>query len=346
MKHLNLILFCLLLSLSMKCFSQAYSFKCEQNTSGAWYCSSTEDLNNPFIYLSGEKNKTLVFHLDILVQIKDSPNKFEQNKKYDTKIYLSNGEVLSLSAEYWISRILFSTHVIKSNKKQIDETNYGSYVTSQLRKFNITKIVFGGLIINTPNFRSAATIDAMCKTLITKTGDQGQYGSSGSVGNSTTTKSSAPRADFKGTRIVSLAPVPGHEVEIATQCNVTVYNAKGKEIHFVTCFDGPNRGVGLKNYGVSNQYNNTSGNVVSYVNVTCNPEWEGTNWNMLTTRIPLSELHLPDGSQTLNIRWFAFLNGQKIGDSEFQTVHFVKNGASISNFYVEGGEATSGYYSK
>ena len=62
-----------------------------------------------------------------------------------------------------------------------------AYVMKQLRKFNITKISINGKIVSTPNFRSAATIDAMCKTLISKTGDQGQYGS-------TNTSSTSPGA--------------------------------------------------------------------------------------------------------------------------------------------------------
>lgn len=60
----------------------------------------------------------------------------------------------------------------------------------QLRKYNIIKFSVNGKITSTPNFRSAATIDAMCKTLISKTGDQGQYGSINTSSKSPATSSS------------------------------------------------------------------------------------------------------------------------------------------------------------
>ena len=116
----------------------------------------------------------------------------KENEDYTLKLYLSNGEILTSETRgngIWLT---CGTHSLKSNKGKNDEN--GSYVMKQLRKYNITKISVNGHEFTTPNFRSAATIDAMCKKLITKTGDQGQYGGSTSVSSSKTTSSSTPPA--------------------------------------------------------------------------------------------------------------------------------------------------------
>lgn len=47
---------------------------------------------------------------------------------------------------------------------------------SLLRTYDIIAITIEGITIKTPGLRSADTFDAMCKTLVSKTGDQGQYG--------------------------------------------------------------------------------------------------------------------------------------------------------------------------
>lgn len=110
----------------------------------------------------------------------------EKDSKGISKIYLSNGEILTSNMTggngvwFMVGSITFS-----SNKAKNDEN--GSYVMKQLRKYNITKISVNGHEFTTPNFRSAATIDAICKKLITKTGDQGQYGTA-PTGSSTTSK--------------------------------------------------------------------------------------------------------------------------------------------------------------
>lgn len=65
---------------------------------------------------------------------------------------------------------------------------------SRLRKVNIVKISVNGKNLATPNFRSAATIDAMCKKLITKTGDQGQYGTAPTGSSATSKKTTTNRS--------------------------------------------------------------------------------------------------------------------------------------------------------
>ena len=149
-----------------------------------------------------------------------------------------------------------------------------------------------------------------------------------------------PRAVFHGTRFVKL---PGSEIEFGAQCNVTVFNAKGKKVSFTAFFDGATRGVGLKDY--NGKYCTGDGHVCAPAGeFICNPEWEGTQWSMMTQTIPLSELHLADGNHTINVRWFAFVEGKIVGNSDYQTIHFTKKGNNVYNYYVEGGEATPGYF--
>lgn len=169
-----------------------------------------------------------------------------------------------------------------------------------------------------------------------------------SLGDALTSKTTAstqstikqPRAVFHGTRFVKL---PGSEIEFGAQCNVSVFNAKGKKVSFTAFFDGATRGVGLKDY--NGKYCTGDGHVCAPAGeFICNPEWEGTQWSMMTQTIPLSELHLADGNHTINVRWFAFVEGKIVGNSDYQTIHFTKKGNNVYNYYVEGGEATPGYF--
>ena len=110
------------------------------------------------------------------------------------KFLLSNGEVFETNNTkrvgqlYWFGAPSTSFKSNKSIKQNAIET--GAYFIGQLRKYNITKMTITDMKghrveFNTNGFRSAVTIDAMCKTLMAKTGNQGQYGG-GNSGSSTT----------------------------------------------------------------------------------------------------------------------------------------------------------------
>lgn len=88
----------------------------------------------------------------------------DENKDNNVlKLYLSNGEVLTspvFGNAFWFT---FVPDMTSSNKAKNDKE--GIYVMTQLRKYNITKMNLNGQDYTTPKFRSAATIDAMCKKL-------------------------------------------------------------------------------------------------------------------------------------------------------------------------------------
>ena len=102
------------------------------------------------------------------------------------QIYLSNGEVFTTKSVERTGELLWfandCTSFTSNRRKLSDDLSRCSYFISQLRKYNIQKISVGDgtpdhlMTLMTPGFRSAATTDAMCKALIAKTGDQGQYG--------------------------------------------------------------------------------------------------------------------------------------------------------------------------
>lgn len=102
------------------------------------------------------------------------------------QIYLSNGEVFTTKSVERTGELLWFASdctSFTSNRRELsDDLSRCSYFISQLRKYNIQKISVGDgkpahlMTLLTPGFRSAATTDAMCKALIAKTGDQGQYG--------------------------------------------------------------------------------------------------------------------------------------------------------------------------
>lgn len=129
------------------------------------------------------------------------------------KFQLSNGEIFeTVNPErtgqlYWFGAKSTS---FKSNKTvKHNAFDAGSYFIGQLRKFNITKISIldksnHRVEFATNGFRSAVTIDAMCKTLMAKTGNQGQYGSVSNNNSSGNSSSDFLRQNAKKPGIVTL----------------------------------------------------------------------------------------------------------------------------------------------
>jgi hypothetical protein len=137
-----------------------------------------------------------------------------EEDKFILRLYLKNGEVLTTNTasyepdDYFGISGTFSASSIGfiSNKKNnfVNELERGKYVMSRLRLYDIIKISYDDNIIETPNFWSSATIDAMCKDLMAKTGDQGQYGS---VQNVSTSKN---QSNNSGTLAQTLCPDNNH----------------------------------------------------------------------------------------------------------------------------------------
>ena len=124
---------------------------------------------------------------------------FDSNLRKDDpsiQIRLANNDILSskdLSGkDDGRGTILYQFLSIDTKVNNVQKDNNGAYVMSLLRTYNIVSISIGGTTINTPNMRSADTFDAMCKMLISKTGDQGQYGKRLVGGNNSSNKQSSP----------------------------------------------------------------------------------------------------------------------------------------------------------
>lgn len=153
------------------------------------------------------------------------------------------------------------------------------------------------------------------------------------------------RAVFHGTRVGKVYHIPEDyrdNYDLFFQCNVSVYNIRGEQVKLTAYVDGPTRGKGL--YAPNGRHITSEGNVAIGGTLTGRSDSDNTRWPLYTLKLPFSDLCLPDGTHTINVRWFAYAKGQFIGNSDFQTIHFTKRGKEITNFYVDGGEATSGFY--
>jgi len=166
--------------------AQAYSYELKTSESGnSWYCRATAnftDTKSLIFDVTAQVNKTLVLSL--------APSVFDDTNLTTTLMYVSkdenvsisirleNGEELSTSQgkKGSISWVHLGTQMLKSNRRTFADSNDASrYAVQQLRTHNITQIRFNGITMLTPAFRSAATIDAMCRDLQAKTGNQSQY---------------------------------------------------------------------------------------------------------------------------------------------------------------------------
>jgi len=199
----------LLCLISHVCFAQAYEYGCMKHDGEIYECLMTKSYGQDKLMfsLSSKSNLNTVFSITGLSFL----TYLTKEKENILKLFLSNGEILTgkYSVEEATLWFRIGTHNFLSNKVNISvENKRMAYVMKQLRKFNITKISINGKIVSTPNFRSAATIDAMCKTLISKTGDQGQYGStntsSTSPGASSSTRSTGNCPDGNHPHLIDL----------------------------------------------------------------------------------------------------------------------------------------------
>lgn len=177
--------------------AQAYEFECEENN-GFWRCSLKQGLEfqkdvELLFYISAARGLGSIVRFAIIDTREGLHNfqtfGFESTSPVVFMLHLSDGEILQNSE--CVSHTIFydngTQHFTSNKKKFTSPLETISYIMSRLRKVNIVKISVNGKNLATPNFRSAATIDAMCKKLITKTGDQGQYGTA-PTGSSTTSK--------------------------------------------------------------------------------------------------------------------------------------------------------------
>lgn len=162
--------------------------------------------------------------------------------------------------------------------------------------------------------------------------------------STSTSANSSVKAVFHGTRVGKVYHIPEDsrdDYDLFFQCNVTVYNIKGQQVQLTAYVDGPTRGKGL--YAPNGRHKTSEGNVAIGGVLNSRTDSDNTRWPHYTLTLPFSDLCLPDGTHTINVRWFAQAQGKFIGNSEFQTIHFTKHGKEITNFYVDGGEETPGF---
>ena len=203
----------LLMSFSLIHAQQPYKFKTEEQ-SGLFICTTKGEgygvNENTFcgdFTLGSSKERSVGLIWGLFPKDKDTGIDLflMEEKGITVKFQLSNGEIFEIDNPnrtgqvYWFGA---SSSLFKSNKTSKQNTfEAGSYFIAQLRKYNITKISISDrsnhrVEFATNGFRSAVTIDAMCKALMAKTGNQGQYGSlsnNNSPGNSSQPNTTAPR---------------------------------------------------------------------------------------------------------------------------------------------------------
>ena len=163
--------------------AQAYEFDCKVVDKYAdgelWQCEFWADISDDqFIRMDiqSKKDTPCFFSLSIGDLEDASFYTIFSGDEVKVQFHLSNGEVLSTDrAGGDREGIKLGAQQLRSSKPNT-QNPFGSYAMQQLRRYNITKIVVDDDEFLTPDFRSAATIDAICKALIAHTGDQGQYG--------------------------------------------------------------------------------------------------------------------------------------------------------------------------
>lgn len=189
--------FALTLFLKISVSAQSYKFEILPQKNGLYKAGSNikeNDFMGEWRIISGTNKSVAIMWFIAPIFNDDIQKKKEEAVKalflsdsgLNAQIYLSNGEVfttksLERAGEVWWFAGDCSSFT--SNRKKLsDVLSRCSYFMSQLRKYDIQKISVGDgtpdhlMTLMTPGFRSAATTDAMCKALIAKTGDQGQYG--------------------------------------------------------------------------------------------------------------------------------------------------------------------------
>ena len=166
----------------MVSLAQSYKYEVKQLSEGYYQATLSDQLHFKErqtilfnIHCKQGHTAVLGFYLFDLESL-DHLAKFhkEKNDTYTVQIHLSNGEIITRQAEWK----LFWIHMAEYTPQSVGggaHAQLGGAMTL-LRKYNITKIVIQGYDFPTPNFQSAATFDAMCRDLIKKIGDNGQFG--------------------------------------------------------------------------------------------------------------------------------------------------------------------------
>lgn len=201
-----------LILVSCTTFAQVYNFEYSNNKTDGYHICFTHDDN--CIYFTSDfsiqgygfslRAVDAKTSLDLIFQLTELNKIFEDTYNIwgvvpdeskvlagdrPIQIELSNGDILRSNTQNGIMGIAYvfisSGSITVNNKKQNDN---GYYVMSLLRTYDIVNIVVDGASIKAPVIHTADTFDAMCKTLIAKAGDKGQYGKRLIGGNNVTTK--------------------------------------------------------------------------------------------------------------------------------------------------------------
>lgn len=166
--------------------AQAYTYDLKASESGnSWYCRATANFTTTkslIFEITAQSNKTVALSLapSVFDETKLSEKLMPVSKESNVSISLrlENGEELTTyqAKKGTLLWMHLGTQMLKSSMRTFTDTNEAArYAIQQLRTHNITQITFNGFTMPTPDFRSAVTIDAMCRDLQTKTGNQGQY---------------------------------------------------------------------------------------------------------------------------------------------------------------------------
>ena len=178
-----------LILIALTASAQAYVYEHEIKENG-WHECFTND-NNMYrdntgelyhFFLDAQKDSyCVVGFVTRTIQFESKNKGIKLSKKeedFPIQFKLSNGYILksdTLNSKHWDMIFRISSGGMTINNRILDDKSYQDAM-SLLRTYDIVAITVEGITINTPGLRSADTFDAMCKTLISKTGDQGQYG--------------------------------------------------------------------------------------------------------------------------------------------------------------------------
>lgn len=175
--------------------AQAYEFSCKEREKipGIYDCmtGSIEIQKDVRIMMAMYSSKGKTCGLDFsIVDNRKVGKQFEIDTKESAviKLFLSNGDIFTDTkcAKQIMWYYTAPPRYTCNNRSFSNHMDANQYVMSKLRMYNIIKISIDGKVVSTPNYRSAATIDAMCRELIKHTGDQGQYGAK--TANNTTSR--------------------------------------------------------------------------------------------------------------------------------------------------------------
>lgn len=193
-----------LIFVSYTAYAQVYNFEYD-STDDVHLCTTKDDfcsyLSENFLLLPCTYNFTLravdaktsldlLFHLsELIVLLAESEISEVMTNNLLIQIKLSNGDMLRSNTQNSIlgrKLVFISSGSLTVNNKILNDNGY--YVMSLLRTYDIVDFTVNGASVKAPEIHTADTFDAMCKTLISKIGDKGQYGKRLTGGNQTTTQ--------------------------------------------------------------------------------------------------------------------------------------------------------------